>query len=44
MKGTYCFIGKGDTPMMHHPQFIFNQGIRLRGAAYWVAVTEGYLR
>jgi hippurate hydrolase len=43
-KGTYCFIGNGDTPMVHHPKFIFNQGILPKGAAYWVALTEGYLR
>jgi hippurate hydrolase len=43
-KGTYCFIGNGDTPMVHHPQFILNQAILPRGAAYWVALTEGYLR
>lgn len=43
-KGTYCFVGNGDTPMVHHPQFIFNQDNLPRGAAYWVALTEGYLR
>jgi hippurate hydrolase len=43
-KGTYCFIGNGDTPMVHHPHFILNQGILPKGAAYWVALTEGYLR
>ena len=43
-KGTYCFIGNGDTPMVHHPQFILNQGILPKGAAYWVTLTEGYLR
>ncbi len=43
-KGTYCFIGNGDTPMVHHPQFIFNEGILPKGAAYWVALAEGYLR
>jgi hippurate hydrolase len=43
-KGTYCFIGNGDTPMVHHPQFIFNPGILPKGAAYWVALTEAYLR
>ncbi len=42
--GTYCFIGNGDTPMVHHPQFIFNQDILPRGAAYWTALTEGLLR
>ena len=43
-KGTYCFIGNGDTPMVHHPQFILNQPILPKGAAYWVALTVGYLR
>lgn len=43
-KGTYCFIGNGDTPMVHHPRFILNQEILPKGAAYWVALTEGYLR
>ena len=43
-KGTYCFIGNGDTPMVHHPQFVLNQNILPKGAAYWVALTEGYLR
>ena len=42
-KGTYCFLGNGDTPMVHHPEFIFNQDILPKGAAYWVALTEGYL-
>ena len=42
--GTYCFVGNGDTPMVHHPQFIFNQDILPLGAAYWVALTEGLLR
>ncbi len=43
-KGTYCFIGNGDTPMVHHPQFTLNPDILPRGAAFWVALTEGYLR
>ncbi len=42
--GTYCFIGNGDTPMVHHPQYTFNPDILPRGAAFWVALTEGYLR
>lgn len=41
--GTYCFIGNGDTPMVHHPEFIFNKKLLTKGAAYWVALTEGYL-
>jgi hippurate hydrolase len=43
-KGTYCFIGNGDTPMVHHPQFTFSPSNLPKGAAYWVALTDGYLR
>lgn len=42
--GTYCFIGNGDTPMVHHPQYVFNQDLLPIGAAYWVVLTEAYLR
>jgi hippurate hydrolase len=42
-KGTYCFIGNGDTPMVHHPEFVLDQAILPKGAAYWVALAEGYL-
>jgi hippurate hydrolase len=30
--------------MVHHPQYFFNRDILPVGAAYWVALTEGYLR
>jgi len=43
-KGTYCFLGNGDTPMVHHPQYTFDPSTLPKGAAYWVALTEGYLR
>ncbi len=43
-KGTYCFLGNGDTKMVHHPEYVFNQDNLLTGAAYWVALTENYLR
>jgi hippurate hydrolase len=42
-KGTYCLLGNGDTPMVHHPQYVFNDGILAMGAAYWVTLTEQYL-
>lgn len=42
-KGTYCYIGNGDTPMVHHPEFVLDQAILARGAAYWAALVEGYL-
>jgi hippurate hydrolase len=41
--GTYCLLGNGDGPMVHHPQYVFNDDILPVGAAYWVALTEGYL-
>lgn len=41
--GTYCFIGNGDTPMLHHPAYTFNKRLLTSGAAYWVALVEGLL-
>jgi hippurate hydrolase len=43
-KGTYCLLGNGDTPMVHHPQYVFDDAILPMGAAYWVTLTERYLR
>src|SRR5690606_33960241 len=43
-QGTYCLLGNGDTPMVHHPQYVFDDEILPVGAAYWVALTEHYLR
>jgi len=42
--GTYCFIGNGDTQMVHHPEYYFDRENLPRGAAYWVELTEGYLK
>lgn len=42
--GTYCFLGNGDTPMVHHPRYVFNQDLLPIGAAYWVTLTENLLR
>lgn len=42
--GTYCMIGNGDTFMVHHPKYVFNQDMLSRGATYWVALTENYLK
>ena len=43
-RGTYCLLGNGDTPMVHHPQYAFDDDILPKGAANWVALTERYLR
>lgn len=42
--GTYCMIGNGDIFMVHHPKYVFNQDLLSRGATYWVALTENYLK
>ena len=42
--GTYCFIGNGDTAMVHHPMYEFDDRNLSVGAAYWVAVAEHYLK
>lgn len=41
--GTYCLLGNGDTFMVHHPKFVFNQELLPIGATYWVALVEDYL-
>ena len=43
-QGTYCLLGNGDTAMVHHPQYVFQDEILPVGAAYWVALTHAYLR
>ena len=42
--GTYCFIGNGDTPMVHHPMYDFDDRNLPIGAAYWVAVAQHFLK
>ena len=41
---NYCFIGNGDTPMVHHPCYDFDDRNLAIGAAYWVALVESRLR
>ena len=41
---VYAFLGGGDTPMPHHPMFVFDESNLAIGAAYWVAVAESYLK
>jgi hippurate hydrolase len=43
-QGSYCLLGNGDTAMVHHPQYVFDDAILPIGAAYWVALAEHYLR
>ena len=41
---TYCIIGNGDTAMVHHPMYEFDDRNLPIGAAYWAALTEHYLK
>ncbi len=43
-QGTYCMLGNGDTYMVHNAKYVFNQDILPLGAAYWVGLTEEYLK
>jgi hippurate hydrolase len=40
---VYAFIGNGNTPMVHHPMYVFDESNLSIGAAYWVAIAETYL-
>lgn len=40
---VYAFIGNGDTPMVHHPKYVFDESNLSVGAAYWVAIAQAYL-
>lgn len=45
--GCYAFIGNGDEPgyyNIHNPSYDFNDQCIVLGAAYWVAITETYLK
>lgn len=42
--GNYCVMGNGDTQMVHHPHYVFNQQMLSRGATYWVALVQEYLK
>lgn len=43
VKGVYAFLGQGDTPMCHHPQYDFDDEIIPFGVAYWVSIAKNRL-
>ncbi|AQH01460.1 amidohydrolase [Burkholderia sp. KK1] len=43
-RGTYCFLGNGDTPMVHNPDYVFDTENLPIGAAYWVNLVQQSLR
>ncbi|MEY4753068.1 MAG: hypothetical protein RJA44_743, partial [Pseudomonadota bacterium] len=45
--GSYLFIGNGDGPgqcMVHNPGYDFNDDNIAIGSAYWIRLTERYLK
>lgn len=42
--GAYALLNNGKTPNCHQPDYDFNDDLILRGGAYWVALTERYLK
>lgn len=42
--GAYAILGNGDTPMVHSPIYEFNDRNLSIGCAYWVALTEAFLK
>lgn len=42
--GNYVMVGNGEGYMVHHPEYVFNQDLLPLGAAYWVALVQGYLK
>lgn len=44
LPGTYVFIGNGNTPMVHHPEYIFDIENLPRGVAYWMAIARHFLK
>lgn len=43
-QGNYCMLGNGDSYILHHPKYVFNQDILPIGAAYWVSLAQEYLK
>ncbi len=42
--GAFIFIGNGDTAMLHHPAYDFNDEAIPHGVSYWVKLAETTLR
>ena len=42
--GTYCIIGNGDTSMVHTPTYEFNDRNLSIGCAYWIALSQAFLK
>lgn len=42
--GAMIFVGNGDTAMLHHPAYDFNDDVIPYGISYWVALAEAALK
>jgi hippurate hydrolase len=38
--GAYILVGNGDTPMVHHPQYDFNDSTIPAGCSFWAEIVE----
>ncbi len=38
--GAYILVGNGDTPMVHHPQYDFNDNAIPAGCSFWAEIVE----
>jgi hippurate hydrolase len=38
--GAFIFVGNGDTPMVHHPEYDFNDAAIPYGVSYWAKLAE----
>ncbi len=38
--GAYILVGNGDTPMVHHPKYNFNDDALIYGSSYWARLIE----
>jgi amidohydrolase len=41
--GAFIFIGNGDSAMLHHPSYDFNDEVLAYGMSYWVELVESAL-
>lgn len=42
--GAYILLGAGDTPMLHHNQYDFNDDLITIGAEYWVHLCDVFIK
>jgi amidohydrolase len=42
--GAFIFVGNGNSPGLHHPQYNFNDDVIPFGTSYWVRLVETALR